>query len=68
MKNKLLDVKQASEILGIKPNTLYQWNWRNQHLPFVKVGKALRVSEKDLLAFIEKRKKAWKRRENETED
>lgn len=53
---KLLNVKEASEILGIKAGTLYQWKWRKQHLPFVKVGKALRISEKDLMNFIKKRK------------
>jgi len=55
--NKLLNVKQASEILGIKPKTLYQWKWMKQHLPFVKVGKALRISEKDLFDFIERKKR-----------
>lgn len=55
--DKLLNVKQASEILGIRPKTLYQWKWLKQHLPFVKVGKALRISERDLMNFIERRKR-----------
>ena len=55
--DRLLNVKQASEILGIRPKTLYQWKWLKQHLPFVKVGKALRISERDLMNFIERRKR-----------
>jgi len=54
---KLIDVKKASEILGIKPKTLYQWKWKGLHLPFIKVGKSLRISEKDLMEFIEKRRR-----------
>ena len=60
MNERLLNVKQASEILGIKPKTLYQWKWKGLHLPFVKVGKALRISEKDLLGFIEKKRRSPK--------
>lgn len=55
--DKLINVRQASEILGIKPVRLYQWKYTKQHLPFVKVGKALRISMEDLMTFIEKRKK-----------
>ena len=54
---KLINVKEASEILGLKVKTLYQWKWRKQHLPFVKVGKSLKISEKDLMDFIEKGKR-----------
>lgn len=56
VEEKLLNVKQAAEILGLRPNTLYQWKWLKMHLPFVKVGKSLRVSERDLLKFIEEQK------------
>ncbi len=56
VEEKLLNIKQTAEILGIQPNTLYQWKWLKVHLPFVKVGKSLRVSERDLLKFIEEQK------------
>jgi len=55
--NKLLSIKQSAEILGINPKTLYQWKWLKKNLPFIKVGKSLRISEKDLMDFIEKRRK-----------
>lgn len=54
--SNLLNVKQASEILGIKPRTLYQWKWQKINLCFIKVGRSLRVSKKDLDRFIKKNK------------
>ena len=54
MKEKLLNIRQSSEILGIKPKTLYQWSWAKKNLPFIKVGGALRISEEDLFRFIQK--------------
>jgi len=55
-KERLLNVQEASRILGVAPKTLYQWRWMRKHLPFVKVGKSLRVREKDLMRFIRERK------------
>lgn len=57
MKEKLLNVKEVSEILGVKPKTLYEWKYRKQNLPFVKVGKSLKIREQDLLDFIERNTK-----------
>ncbi len=55
-KERLLNVNQVAEILGIKSKTLYQWKWLKKHLPFIKVGRSLRVSAKDLNKFINKNK------------
>jgi len=55
--NRLLNVKQASKVLGLKPKTLYQWKWMKQHLPFVKVGRSLKIREQDLFDFIERNTK-----------
>jgi len=52
----LLNIKEASKILGIKPKTLYQWKWQKINLCFIKVGRSLRVSNKDLDGFIKKNK------------
>jgi len=57
MKEKLLNVREASEILGVKAKTLYEWKYRKQNLPFVKIGKSLKIREQDLLDFIEKNTK-----------
>ena len=54
MKEKLLSLKEVSETLGLKLTTLYQWSSYNKHLPFVKVGKCVKVREQDLLDFIER--------------
>ena len=54
--DKLLNVQKVAEILGVSVRTIYQWSWLGQHLPFVKVGGALRISERDLMSFIEVRK------------
>jgi len=56
-KDKLLNVQQAAEILGVNVRTLYMWNWMKKNLPFIKVGRSLRISEKDLFDFIEKGKR-----------
>jgi excisionase family DNA binding protein len=49
---RLLRIKDAAKILGVRPRTLYQWKWRGSDLPFTKIGRSLRISEDDLLAFI----------------
>jgi excisionase family DNA binding protein len=57
MKQKFLTVREVSEILRVKPKTLYQWKWMKQNLVFVKVGGSLKIREKDLLDFIERNTK-----------
>jgi excisionase family DNA binding protein len=39
--DRLLDVNEAAEMLGLSPKTLYQWA-HEQRLPVVKLGSALR--------------------------
>jgi len=53
---RLLNIKEASKILGIKPKTLYQWKWQKINLRFVKAGRSLRVSDEDLDEFIKRNK------------
>ena len=57
MKEKFLNVREVSRILGVKPKTLYQWKWMKQNLIFVKVGGSLKIREQDLLDFIERNTK-----------
>ena len=47
----LLNVKQAAEILGIRPATVYQHVWKRR-IPHVKVLGALRFRASDLEAWI----------------
>ncbi len=56
--NHLLTPEEAAEILRVKVSWLYQHTRRTtqDRIPFVKVGRYLRFSEQDLLAYIEGRK------------
>jgi excisionase family DNA binding protein len=56
MSNKLLNVKQVAEALSVAPKTVYMWRWKRKNLSFIKVGGSVKVSEKDLMDFIESRK------------
>jgi len=56
MKDKLLSIREVAELLAIKEKTLYQWKWRRKNLPFIKVGRSVKISERDLQAFIKSRK------------
>ena len=49
--NGLMDMKQASEYLGIKTSTLYQMTMRHQ-IPVVKIGRLNRFRRTDLDNFI----------------
>jgi excisionase family DNA binding protein len=51
-RDRLLDVGQASELLSVKPATLYQWAYQRR-IPVVKLmGRALRFRESDLRKVI----------------
>lgn len=49
--NRLLNMDEASELLGIKKSTLYQMVMRRE-ITHVKVGKLNRFRPEDLQAFI----------------
>ena len=55
-KFKLLDEKQAAEILNIAPQTLALWRMDGRYgLRYVKVGRAVRYRLTDLLEWIDTR-------------
>lgn len=50
---RLITERQAATFLGVSPATLRVWRCtRRVQLPFVKVGRAVRYDERDLLAFV----------------
>jgi excisionase family DNA binding protein len=51
--DKLLDMNQASELLGLKKSTLYQLVMRKQ-ITHIKLGKLTRFRPEDIQAFINK--------------
>jgi excisionase family DNA binding protein len=53
---KLLGVKEISEMLNVKPSTLYQWAELGQ-IPCVKLNGALRFDMEDINQWINSCKK-----------
>lgn len=50
--DRLLDVREAAEMLGLKPSTLYQWAYERR-IPVVKLfGRALRFRVSDLQKLV----------------
>jgi len=52
MKRGLLNIKEASEYLGITVGSLYKLVWQRR-IPFVKIGKALRFDKEKIDKWIE---------------
>jgi len=53
---KLIGVREVSEILTVKPSTLYQWAELGQ-IPCIKINGALRFDIEDVLNWIKSCKK-----------
>jgi excisionase family DNA binding protein len=50
--DRLLDVREAADFLGLKPSTLYQWAYERR-IPVVKLfGRALRFRLSDLQRLV----------------
>jgi excisionase family DNA binding protein len=56
---ELIGTKEASEFLGIKKQTLYEWVVQRK-LPFIKVGRLTKFRKVDLEAWLDKRTKEEK--------
>ncbi len=52
---KLLTAKQLSELLQVRPATVYLWT-HTEFIPHYKLGKSVRFRESDVLKWIEQRK------------
>jgi excisionase family DNA binding protein len=51
--SKLLSIKEASELLALKPATIRAWLLRRK-LPRVKCGRAVRIPAEAIAQFIER--------------
>lgn len=49
--DRLLDVREAASMLGLKPSTLYQWAYERR-IPVVKLGRALRFRSSAIQKLI----------------
>jgi len=57
---KLLTSKQLSELLQVKPSTVYKWVHYN-YVPHVKVGALVRFKEKKVEEWLKKREHKGRR-------
>jgi excisionase family DNA binding protein len=51
---KLIDLKEAADVIRIKPDTLYRWVTTHR-IPFIRVGSALRFRPSALQEWIRRR-------------
>ena len=51
---KLLTAKQVSEILEVKPKTVYEWVGKKE-IPYVKIGRLVRFKKSEVFQWIESR-------------
>jgi len=48
----LLKVQEVAELTGLSVETLNQWRSQGQHMPYIKLGKAVRYLRKDVELYI----------------
>ena len=53
--DEILGVKEAADLLGLRPQTIYQKRMSGE-LPFMKRGKKLYFSKKELMAYLKEGK------------
>jgi predicted DNA-binding transcriptional regulator AlpA len=51
-----IDEKRAAQIMGLARQTLANARFRGAGCPYSKIGRAVRYSERDVIAFMESRK------------
>ena len=49
--NRVIDIKAAADILGLKANTLYKWAKYKKTIPYIDYGVSIRFYERDVIAF-----------------
>ena len=49
---ELLTVQQVADLTGISVETLNQWRSQGLHMPYIKLGKAVRYLRKDVEGYI----------------
>lgn len=60
MDDKLLNRKEAADLLGVSPDTLAYWKcMKKQDIPTVKIGSLVKYRISDLRRFIEERIKTY---------
>jgi excisionase family DNA binding protein len=52
----LLSVNEVAALLQIPPKTLYQWRFRGEGPPAIRIGRHLRFDPRDLERWVESHK------------
>ncbi len=52
--DKLLNVNELAELLGVQVSTVYQWTSEG-FIPYIKLGKFVRFREEAVIAWLEQR-------------
>lgn len=56
-KDKLLNPKAVSQLLGITEDTLAVWRCnKTYNLPYIKIGRSVKYKQSDIDSFIESRR------------
>ena len=53
---KLIDIMQLSDLISVKPKTIYDWVHKRQ-IPHVKLGNLLRFDIDEIQKWIDKKKR-----------
>lgn len=53
---RLLNEKEAAEMLGVSTKLLQAWRYRREGVPFVKVGRRVKYRLRDIQDYIERNK------------
>jgi excisionase family DNA binding protein len=51
MKNRLIDIRELSEWLGVGTHTLYNWVWQRR-IPFKKLGRCVRFGVDEIEEWL----------------
>ena len=60
---KLLTIRQVSDILQVSPSLVYKWVHYN-FVPYIKIGTLLRFKESDLISWIKRRSHVARKKYN----
>ncbi len=53
MRTELLTAEDVSNLTGLSVETLAQWRSRKKHIPYLKVGRLIRYSQKDIQVYLD---------------
>ena len=57
-KQKLMNSREAAELLGVRPDTLSVWRCTKAvQIPYIKVGKLVKYRPQDLEAYLEQQRR-----------